>query len=122
MDARVNEWNFQARQRRFQDCTETLGCGTDNCLAVEQSAVGSEFRAFGGVRGGIHVLVYDAVDAEAIVILRAGQLKTASDPRDAFRALLDRNCAAQLAKPNFKLSRPVLRDSRPRLDAFRNLE
>jgi putative transposase len=43
MDARVNEWHFKARQRRFQDCSETLGCRTDDCVVVEQSAVGSEF-------------------------------------------------------------------------------
>jgi dCTP deaminase len=47
-------------------------------VAVVESAIGSEFRAFGGIGGGVHVLVYDAVDAEAIVISRAGQLKTAS--------------------------------------------
>jgi hypothetical protein len=47
-------------------------------VAVVESAVGSEFRALGGIGGGVHVLAYDAVDAEAIVISRAGQLKTAS--------------------------------------------
>jgi hypothetical protein len=34
---------------------------------------------FGGGGGGVHVLVYDAVNAETIVILRAGQLKTVSN-------------------------------------------
>jgi hypothetical protein len=69
MDARVNEWNFKTWTGRFQGCTKKVGGGTNNCVVVVESSVGSEFRAFGGVRGSIHVLVYDAVDAGTVMNL-----------------------------------------------------
>jgi len=45
-------------------------------VVVDESTVGAELRALGGDGGSVDVLVYDAVDAGAVVILAS---RTTSD-------------------------------------------